>query len=131
MDIKTEDLKINYEETFGTLRFVGFKKNTGVYEFDEEEQRNISTGEITDKRYEVRSSAQEDFFDVVVPPNVDVNFPMETEVELIHPRFENYMLTGNEPYIKVIADDIVKKQMDHSNDSVKKNDPKAAVKESK
>lgn len=130
MDIKTEDLKIDYQATFGTLKFIGFKKNTELYEYDEEEQRNISTGEITDKRYEVSSSAQEDFFDVVVPPNVDVAFSMGTEVDLIEPHFENYMLRGNEPYIKVFAQNIVKKQGGPA-EPVKKEDPKPVTKESK
>lgn len=92
MDIKTAELKIDYQATFGTLKFIGFKKNMELYEFDEEEQRNISTGEITDKRYEISSSAQEDFFDVVVPPNVEVDFSRGTEIDFIDPHFENYML---------------------------------------
>ncbi len=129
MDIKTEELKIDYQATFGTLKFIGFKKNTELYEFDEEEQRNISTGEITDKRYEISSSAQEDFFDVVVPPNVEVEFPRGTEIDLIDPHFENYMLRGNEPYIKVFAQNIVKKQRNH--EPAKKEESKPNNKESK
>lgn len=129
MDIKTEELKIDYQATFGTLKFIGFKKNTELYEFDEEEQRNISTGEITDKRYEISSSAQEDFFDVVVPPNVEVDFPRGTEIDLIDPYFENYMLRGNEPYIKVFAQNIVKKQGNH--EPAKKEEAKPTNKESK
>lgn len=130
MDIKTEELKIDYQATFGMLKFIGFKKNTELYEYDEEEQRDISTGEITDKRYEVSSSAQEDFFDVVVPPNVDVDFPRGTEINLTDPHFENYMLRGNEPYIKVFAQNIVKKQ-NNTSVSANKEDGKLAGKESK
>ena len=129
MDIKTKELKVDYQATFGTLKFIEFKKNTELYEFDEEEQRNISTGEITDKRYEISSSAQEDFFDVVVPPNVEVDFPRGTEIDLIDPHFENYMLRGNEPYIKVFAQNIVKKQ--RNSEPAKKDEAKPTNKESK
>ncbi|MBK0036039.1 MULTISPECIES: DUF961 family protein [unclassified Enterococcus] len=113
MRIKDEDIKINIPSTFGTLKFMGLARISEEYVYDEEEDRRVSTGELLDRRYEVRSSVQRDYFQVIVPPNVELDLPMNSEVELINPAFNGYTLArGNrgEGGIRVLAENIVPKR---------------------
>ncbi|GMA08251.1 hypothetical protein GCM10025886_14020 [Tetragenococcus halophilus subsp. flandriensis] len=122
MKIRNEDLVVDVNGTFGDLFFVGLARESYEYEYDEDQERNINTGEIIDKRYEVISSAQQSYFNVIVPPTIDVDFDQNTLVELVNPRFDPYNVGRGNMDIRVLADNIVKKGQ--TAEPVNKSEPK-------
>lgn len=86
MKLDLNKLVVDYEKTFGTLKFVG--EVDGRKEQDDEGKL---TGTILDKRINVRSDVQKDMFVVVLP--ADYTLPQvgfNQVIELINPLITPY-----------------------------------------
>ncbi len=100
----TKGMEINKLKTFGRLEFLGF---------DGCRMDNKDKDVIKNKRFGVSSDVQEGALTVFLPAAVDekkYNFPYETPVELVNPRFEAFAtasFSGTETVYNLFADDII------------------------
>lgn len=101
-----QDIVVNTNETFGTLKFMTKKSERKV-----QEGREL-TEEIQDRRYDVRSSKQRGVISIILPGDVaEKDFEFYEKVKLVNPRFDPYCIAVDfrtlDSGIRILADDIV------------------------
>ncbi|MBM5596669.1 DUF961 family protein [Listeria seeligeri] len=101
MKFNEENMVIEKTKTFGRLGFIGY----------DGEKRNSQNNDVVDnKRYGLSSDAQEGTVMVYLPATADVEFPFDTEVELVNPTinaFATATYNSMDVVIQVFADNII------------------------
>lgn len=104
-----EGIVVDNEKTFGTLKFSGLRRE--VFARDENGER---TGEVKERTYDLRSSAQGMMIQVSIPADVSMKeFEYKSEVELVEPVLDtvaNANYRGAEVGWYLKAKDIVAKK---------------------
>ncbi|HHP8972443.1 TPA: DUF961 family protein [Listeria monocytogenes] len=101
MKFNERNMVIEKTKTFGRLGFIGY----------DGEKRNSQNNDVVDnKRYGLSSDAQEGTVMVYLPATADVEFPFDTEVELVNPTinaFATATYNSMDVVIQVFADNII------------------------
>ncbi|EAE8752620.1 DUF961 domain-containing protein [Listeria monocytogenes] len=101
MKFNEGNMVIEKTKTFGRLGFIGY----------DGEKRNSQNNDVVDnKRYGLSSDAQEGTVMVYLPATADVEFPFDTEVELVNPTinaFATATYNSMDVVIQVFADNII------------------------
>ncbi|EJQ3348392.1 DUF961 family protein [Listeria monocytogenes] len=101
MKFSEKNMIIDAVKTFGRIGFIGY---------DGERFDSVDNDKVVNKRYGISSDTQEGTVMVYLPATVDVDFPFDTEVELVNPTinaFATATYNSTDIVTQVFADNIV------------------------